>query len=243
VTAEPPEYKYWKRDDLKPAIAEVNAVSDIEIAVVEKRVGRKVVSLHFTTKMRPQESLEFPPPPLMDASVREPIMAMGLSQKDTDELLRNYDAVQLRAAIEAMKDRLKNTRLPQITSRRAYLKSILKNGLPETLAAPATTAAKQEKVADPSAQLREEYESRRRREAKALLQEMEDTDVDAVFSEFLETAAPGMRTVMRKAGPLAPLANAFHLWFAEKTWGPATDADLLKFAAERVAQAEAIRPA
>jgi len=244
VSSDLPEYKYWKRDDLKPAVVEVNSVSDIEIALVEKRAGRRVVSLHFTTRMRPQESLTFPPPPLIDMSLREPIMSFGLSQKDTDELLRDFDAPHLLAAIEAMKDRMKNSKLPQITSRRAYLRQILKNGIPEKAAVPVTTLAREPKQpADPGARFRDELETVRRRDARALLAEMDADEREAAFVEFLDGAGPGKQVVVRKAGPLAQLSAPFHSWFAERTWGSITDTDVFQFAAERVAKAESLKSA
>ena len=242
VTSDLPEYKYWKRDDLKPAVVEVNSVSDIEIALVERRAGRRVVSLHFTTRMRPQESLAFPPPPIIDMSLREPIMSFGLSQKDTDELLRDFDAPHLLAAIEAMKDRMTNPKLPQISSRRAYLRQILKNGIPEKAPAPVSKLAREpNRPADAVVKLRDELEIVRRRDARALLAEMDPDERNEVFAEFLDGAAPGKQVVVRKAGPLAQISAPFHTWFAEKTWGSITDADVLQFAAERVAKAEYLK--
>jgi hypothetical protein len=237
TTTEPPEYKYWKRDELKPAIAEINALSDIQIDAVEKREGRRVASLHFATRLREQESLNFPPPPLIDASLREPIMALGLSQRDADELIREHDATQLRAATDAMKARLKNSKLPKVSSPRAFLKTLLRNGVSVVEPAPRAGRLERAPAVDPAIALRDSFNAHRARQARAMLEELDSGERERHFNEYLPTLSGGALTaLMRRAGPLSPTAAGFHAWFADRTWGPATDADLLRFASERLAQ-------
>ena len=47
VGDEVPEYKYFKRDVLKLAIAEINLVTDINVELVEYRVGRQIAEMQF----------------------------------------------------------------------------------------------------------------------------------------------------------------------------------------------------
>jgi hypothetical protein len=51
------EYKYFKRDYLRPAIAEVNAVTNIFVELVEHREGRRVAEIQFRVTERKQPML------------------------------------------------------------------------------------------------------------------------------------------------------------------------------------------
>lgn len=47
------EYRIFKRDSLRPAVAEINAVADIEIEMLEFKSGRFVSDLQFTVRKKP----------------------------------------------------------------------------------------------------------------------------------------------------------------------------------------------
>ena len=51
------EYKYFKRDYLRPAIAEVNAVTNIFVELIEHREGRRVAEIQFRVTERKQPML------------------------------------------------------------------------------------------------------------------------------------------------------------------------------------------
>lgn len=46
---DPPPYKYFKRDVIKPAVAQINALTDINVELIEHKNGRK--SIVFNSKL------------------------------------------------------------------------------------------------------------------------------------------------------------------------------------------------
>ena len=62
------EYKYFARDVLRPAIAEVNLVSDLDIELIEHKNGRRIAEIHAGSERaapgprRPGHRIEWRPP-------------------------------------------------------------------------------------------------------------------------------------------------------------------------------------
>jgi len=61
---------------LKPAIAEINALTDITIELVEHKIGRKAGRLQFRVEQSVQPELEFPAPPVVDVELMSRIMGV-----------------------------------------------------------------------------------------------------------------------------------------------------------------------
>jgi plasmid replication initiation protein len=70
------EYRIFKRDTLRPAMAEINAVADIEIEMLEFKSGRFVSDLQFTVRKKPQKTLA-----LQQRSAAEPVDVAVLGER------------------------------------------------------------------------------------------------------------------------------------------------------------------
>ena len=57
------EYRIFKRDTLKPAIAEVNAITDIDVELVEHKQGRFISEIQFRISPKKQAALNLSRPP------------------------------------------------------------------------------------------------------------------------------------------------------------------------------------
>lgn len=82
------EYRYFKRDYLKHAIAEINQKTDIDIELIDPTVNvggkRMVAEIYFKVSVKKQDKLEIPLPgddPAFDAQLIKDMADAGISQK------------------------------------------------------------------------------------------------------------------------------------------------------------------
>lgn len=91
-----PEYKYFKRNLLVPAIKEVNTVTDIEIELLEFKKGRWVEDLQFTTKPKAQQQLILPEEPAIDGALLERLESIGIRDAERICASHTHDFVRQR---------------------------------------------------------------------------------------------------------------------------------------------------
>jgi hypothetical protein len=141
------EYRIFKRDTLKPAIAEVNAVTDLEIELVEHKAGRFIDELQFMIRRKPQASL-----PLrhanepVDLSLVARAEALGVEDSRAEELADAYGTEALRGGLDALQRRVASAYPEPLRDPYRYLKALMpgeaaKAGQGTAAAAPAATAA------------------------------------------------------------------------------------------------------
>jgi len=95
-----PQYKYFKRDVLNPAIKEINASTDGQIELIETRKGRRVHTIQFRVNATIQRSLPFEGmEPEADESLISEMIKLGLNGPECRELLREYGDRRARAAL------------------------------------------------------------------------------------------------------------------------------------------------
>ena len=124
--ANPPEYKYFKRDVIKKAIDEINTVTDLHIELIEFKEGRWVKNLQFAVEFAKQGSFDLEPQPI-DNTLLARITSLGVSTAEAEKLIQRHGEEDLRNNLEVVEERLAKTNLPQIDSPAAYLKTALKN--------------------------------------------------------------------------------------------------------------------
>jgi len=125
VTHEKPEYKYFKRDTLKTAIAEVNT-TDIRAELIEHKVGRRIVELQFKIIKAAQGSLELPPPPIIDTKLINRIQALGIVQKEAEDIFSSNDETLIRATLDLVEARGLDSSLPSLASPAGFFRSALR---------------------------------------------------------------------------------------------------------------------
>lgn len=121
-----PEYKYFKRDVLTPAIEEVNR-TDINVVLCEVKTGRTVTDLQFIVTLAQQTSLELPPGPVIDSVLLERVCALGFTERQACELLGATADVYLRATLELVEERLKDTSMEPVKAPAAFFRKALKD--------------------------------------------------------------------------------------------------------------------
>ncbi len=81
------EYKYFKRDYLRPAIAEVNAVTNIFVELIEHREGRRVAEIQFRVSERKQPMLALDEHPnVFDSTLVDRMVKLGIPLKEAQTL-------------------------------------------------------------------------------------------------------------------------------------------------------------
>ncbi|MBN3855759.1 MULTISPECIES: replication initiation protein [unclassified Paraburkholderia] len=235
------EYKYFKRDYLRPAIAEVNAVTNIFVELIEHREGRRVAEIQFRVTERKQPMLALDEHPnVFDSTLVDRMVKIGIPLKEAQSLYADSEENRIRAALQLTEQRMRSTSLPPVRSAAALFKDALKKGYAPPVEDAAGVAAAGRAIAgavtadDPKARLMDEYAAYRRKEARSLYDEQGDLEREIARTSFENDELPGLgshlRDDWRRRGLDSKLGEtAFFDWLARKTWGEPTDGDLLAF--------------
>jgi hypothetical protein len=120
------EYRIFKRDTLKPAIAEVNAVTDLAIELVEHKAGRFIDELQFLIRRKPQANLPLRPPnDPVDLSLVARAQALGVEDSRAEELADAYGEAALRSGLDALQRRLASAYPEPLRDPYRYLKTLM----------------------------------------------------------------------------------------------------------------------
>ncbi len=224
----PPPYKYFKRDVLKPAIAEINSTTDIEVELIEHKNGRRIERLQFHVELSKQPGLAFPAPPVIDGELVTRIMRFGFSQHEAADLSAQHADDKLRASIALVEARMASRNSAPLDSPAAYFRWSLKQGadaaqqLLEKAVRPASVARKE----GPS--VMEQFLSARAREALEIYKELTDRERDEVFARFkASNTAKGIKLNRGIDNPI--VRSLLGQWYARETWGEPTADALAQF--------------
>jgi hypothetical protein len=239
VTDSIPEYKYFKRDVIKTAVAEINMVTDINVELIEHKQGRRVAGLQFKVTQPQQASLAFPAPPVIDGELVQRMMAFGISQDDACNLLATTEDGKLRATIDLTESRIKNPKAAKIDSPAGYFKQALRDNYASTTAIAKKNVemiAQQPSVEASIDAIRERYFVERAKDALAIYNELDAAEQNSWLGRFQQSS--GAKGINLARGISTTSARtAFSMWFAREQWpDDPTDSDLLRFAAVQSTQ-------
>lgn len=118
------EYRIFKRDTLKPAIAEINAITDIEVELVEHRQGRFVDELQF--RIAPKRAA--PPgavPQPVDVSLVARAQALGVTDDVAEALAQAHGDEALGGALDTLAQRVASAYPEPLRNPGRYLRALL----------------------------------------------------------------------------------------------------------------------
>jgi hypothetical protein len=229
----PPVYKYFKRDTLKPAIAEINALTDISIELIEHKNGRRVEKLQFRVEQTKQAQLEFPAPPIIDVELMSKVMKFGFSQADAGDLVAQYSDDVVLAAITRVEARIESKGMAPLEAPAGYfrwtLQDIVRNPAPApTLSAPRPAGAVS-KTGGRS--VMERFLAARAQEALGVYKQLDESERKTLFDAF--KAQNTNKTVKLEKGlDSAAVRGLFAPWYARELWGEPTAQSLAQFIEE-----------
>jgi hypothetical protein len=243
------DYKYVKRDLFRPAIAEVNALTDVRVDLIEHKRGRRVVELQFrvepTTPILELGADTGSSPKRIDLSLVQRICRLGLTQDDAENLYANNDEEAVRGALEFVEARLR--RGPAVESPAALFRWSLRH--PEArkdASSPAQKEARAKRikavqvaeVESKLAALRAAFAAREMQKMQDIFADYAPTAREECLRDFEETQLRQLPLAIQRAFRGHKLANrlaatAFFEWLIEREGrSEASDGALLRFAAE-----------
>lgn len=223
-----PEYKYFKRDMILKALAEINSVTDIDVELIETKKGRKVEDIQFRVQLKAQASLlETGAAIVIDSSVIERMLRLGISEADAKEYYSNNEEKILLATIDFVEKRIKKG--PNVDAPAGYFRTALQKGF-ATTAPVAQALDKPKSNARPRKGFRERFIAARNQEALRYYTELSSQEQTALYTEFSTEADRSIRPHLKKGLNSPVVSAAFSDWLAIRTWGEVTDAAVLDFA-------------
>lgn len=235
------EYKYFARETLRPAIAEVNLVSDIIVELIEHKNGRRIESLQFKVIKKGLPALEREVVKPFDGELLESIIRLGISQKEARALYAEHDLKFIMKTVALTEQRSQAANLSPLKSKAAFFKKALAGDYAKAVPVVATVAsaapvpmppalAPQERKALADAQIA----AKRIQDALRLWEEQGVDDQMALLQQFRnQTEVAGYRKDIMRRGLACmvsvALRTAFCEWYADLTWGPVTDQDMIAF--------------
>ena len=212
-----PEFRYFKRDTLNPAIEEVNR-TDIRVELIETKKGRSVTDLQFLVSFSQQATLELPPAPVVDSELLDRVKALGFTERQAIDLLSQHEDAYLRSTLELVEGRMADLSKPALASPAAFMRTALKDNY---------LSAKQRIKSEPPASKPKKTPSR----AQAVADPAEDKErsarLDAAIASFNAMAADEQNELLvqfHAAFPMAkryrrdgkPFRSTFGEWFSRR---------------------------
>lgn len=189
------EFRFFKRDTIKPAIAEVCAITNIEIELVEYKDGKSISDLQFFVKTKAQVQLPLKTPPKpVDLSLIKKAVNLGVSEEKAEELFNKFGDVALRDGLVDLEGRVASAFPSPVRDPYRYLKAILSgDGLKQVEVQPdpvevqaLANSASEKKQLELKAAWREEWLRRQRDKVIGLLKEQSDESIRDLESSLLE---------------------------------------------------------
>lgn len=221
-----PEYKYFKRDHLVKSITEINAITDIDVELLEFKEGRKVTEIQFKVYQKAQSAFDLPSIPIINMELIERIMALGISKDEAVTIYTSYDEQVVLAHLNLVESRQKNARIEPLESAAAYFKTAIKKGFANGKALePVETKAPPPKKKN----LRERFMIARAKDALGHYDKLITDEQKKILAAFTRKADKSIKPYLKKGLEMALVRNAFGDWLANELWGEPTDAQIIDF--------------
>lgn len=120
------EYRFFKRDTIAPAIAEVNAITDIDIELIEHKRGRSIDEIQFRIAPKKQASLPLDQPPRpVDLALIARAQTLGIGNEAAEAMLHEHGEAALRAGLDSLERRLATAYPEPVRDPVRYLRALL----------------------------------------------------------------------------------------------------------------------
>jgi hypothetical protein len=181
------QFRFFNRDTIKPAVEEVNEVSELIVRAIEIKVGRTIEFIQFEVQIKPEMSAKSVK--ALDLSKVSRAHQLGIDPEIAEDLYLRFGELAFARAIERLEARLAMAGGPPVLSRHAYLKSLLVGKVldtPKPYQAPEKeTAEAAPPVVNPVFEKQASFQERESERVKAVRSEIEALD-QASLEHLLE---------------------------------------------------------
>jgi hypothetical protein len=120
----PREWRKFKNETLKPAIAEICQRTSIDVRLVEYKQGRAVTEVQFTVKRKPITQDVSP----VDVGLIEQAAEFGIKERDLDQLTDSHGEEAIRKCLDIMRGRARAQPTSPINNPLNYFRKLLRTG-------------------------------------------------------------------------------------------------------------------
>jgi len=244
------EYRFFKRDSLKPAIAEINAITDIEVELVEYKNGKSISEVQFLVRPKAQVYLPLSknPPRPVDLLVIKQAVELGISDTKADELVGHFGEAAVRAGLKLLQGRVATSFPEPVRDPFRYLKSILSGEQIKQAAEslmpqpPAQELQHEKKKIEIKATWNDEWMRRQRAKVTEMLLEQSVEAIEELTAALMDSmrqanAHPSLIKRLQTSGWSHPLVKHLMLDFYARAalgenWDKASSEDLLEIASD-----------
>lgn len=236
------EYKYFKRDTVKPALAEVNRLTNLTLEMIEHMEGRTVKELQF--RINSKNSIDIDGA-ISDSASKSEIEAIaqlkeiGVRSVEARQLISAYGADRVRRNVEYMK-RKQGEDGAKIRTPSAYIKAAVQGDYADAavIEGDVTLVTSEKAVVKDRAAEREmameRFKAARRTEAAEMFMEMTRRDSDNYWDVYTDNLKQTNNQTLLGAATTKGLKAKivqidFYDWLAEKLQGPITDANFMDY--------------
>ena len=197
------EYRTFKRDTLKPAVAEVNAITDIEVEFVEHKLGRSIHEIQFRIRPKRQASLtRAQPPEPVDMALIARAQRLGVGDDAAEAMAQEHGEEAFRAGLDSLERRIATNFPEPLRDPVRYLRSLMPAEAARSSKRAEERAAHASEQADPQSQVNRELQSKRRARWMAewtrRRQEMCAADIEALSPQRQKELEEGLLVALRE---------------------------------------------
>ncbi len=140
------EYRVFKRDTLKPALAEVSTLTDLEVELLEHKAGRFISEIQFLIRPKAVVAAPRSAPRPVDMGLLGEAQRLGVPAEQAESLLEEHGAEALRAGLAALANRVASGYPAPLRDPYRYLRSLMP-GVVEAVATESAPVAERAKPA------------------------------------------------------------------------------------------------
>jgi hypothetical protein len=122
------EWRKFKNERVKEAVAEINQETDLEIELVEHRQGRVVTEVQFAVRRRAKPSSPTDAEKPVDANLVLRAETLGIREIKLDGLIKEFGDDRVREQLNALERRAAKSSLRAVDNAYSYLRSLLRHG-------------------------------------------------------------------------------------------------------------------
>jgi hypothetical protein len=246
-----PEYRFFTRDTIKPAIAEVCFITDIEIELVEYKDGKSIADVQFYVRHKAQTPLPLKNPPKpVDLSIIKKAYDLGINEDRAEELIAKHGEEDMKQGLIELQSRMASAFPSPVRDPFRYLKATLagvQQKLVEIPVDPVESAQTVEfesskKKVEVKAAWRDEWLRRQKERVVALLQELsqegvKELELDLARELEFKQSHPSVIKRLQSNGWFHPMVRHLMIDFYAKAvlsddWDKPSSEALLDIASE-----------